>query len=164
MKEIKIQVPEGYEGIDEQASNFAEGKIVFKKKEETPWRRTKHVITGYYIENNSKITDVTRMTNCNNQNSEDRNVFATKKQAKSTLAMAYISQIMANDERFGGPITDEEWINPRINKYVILRKGNDIDTDYWATYYHFLAFHTKAQRKLFLQENEDLIRQYFMLD
>lgn len=29
MTEIKIQIPEGYEGIDEEKSNLTEGKIAF---------------------------------------------------------------------------------------------------------------------------------------
>jgi hypothetical protein len=158
MKEIKIQVPEGYEGIDEEASNFAEGKIVFKKKNSTPWRHRENEIFGYYTAGASIHT-------ANGQNTDEAmaDLFATEKQARSSQAMAQLSHIIKNDERFGGPITDEEWNNPRANKYVIMRKGDDIGTDWWNTYYHFLAFHTREQRDLFMEENMDLIRQYYML-
>ena len=30
--------------------------------------------------------------------------------------------------------------------------------------YYFLAFHTPKQRDLFLKENEDLVRDYLMID
>ena len=30
--------------------------------------------------------------------------------------------------------------------------------------YKFLAFHTKEQAELFLQENEDLVKDYYMID
>ena len=78
--------------------------------------------------------------------------------------MARISQIMTNDERFGGVITDEEWKDSRTTKRVIIRQKEAICVDFSYTIYHFLAFHTKEQRDLFMQENMDLIKDYFMLD
>ena len=75
--------------------------------------------------------------------------------------MARISQIMANDNRFGGTITDEEWNYDR--KYVIIRRGTKlgVETKYC---YEYLAFHTNEQAELFLSENEDLIKDYYMID
>ena len=78
--------------------------------------------------------------------------------------MARISQIMANDERFGGVITDEEWKSGRGVKHVIKRDGNNISDAIYYSYYHFLAFHTEKQRDLFLEENEDLVKDYLMID
>lgn len=162
MTEIKIQIPEGYEGIDEEKSNLEEGVIVFKKKGATPWRNDKNArLSGYFVSDEADIEDIQDMYNVSNA----WNVFATKKQAQSMLAMARLSQIIKNDKRFGGPITDEEWPDFEIRKYVISRFNDDIHVDDWATcYFRFLAFHTHEQRDLFLKENEDLIRQYFMLD
>ena len=97
-------------------------------------------------------------------NAYHKGVFATEKQAKSALAMAQLSQIIANDERFGKPITDEEWNNKANLKFVIYRENSKIKTGFLFDYYTFLAFHTESQRDLFLEENEDLIRQYFMLN
>ena len=162
MKEIKIQIPEGYEGIDTEKSNLAEGRIVFKKKEETPWRYNKDArLSGYYVNNVASIENVAGLYNVSNA----WNTFATKKQAQSLLAMAQLSQIIQNDERFGGPLTDEEWLKRGMFKYVIDRYDNDIKTYDWIECsFRFLAFHTAEQRDLFLKENEDLIMQYFMLD
>lgn len=162
MTEIKIQIPEGYEGIDEEKSNLEKGVIVFKKKEEIPWRYDKEArLSGYYVNNEAFVENVIGLYNVSNA----WNTFATEKQAKSMLAMAQLSQIIANDPRFGGPITDEEWPDFDTRKYVISRFNDDIRVDDWATcYFRFLAFHTHEQRDLFLKENEDLIRQYFMLD
>lgn len=164
-KSIKIDIPEGYE-IDKESSTFEE--IKFKKKEEC-WRAKEHscnfantnnVIDGFYIKENSEINEIKNVTH----SFPNRNIFFTKKQAKSALAMAQISQIMANDPRFGGPVTDGEWLNPDIIKYVITRKYEDIATsDYFCTWM-FLAFHTSEQRHLFLKENEDLVRDYLMLN
>lgn len=164
MKEIKIQIPEGYEGIDEEKSNLSEGKIVFKKKENVAWKDGHHFINGYYISGSAGIMELPPNYTAFSDNPEDNNIFATKKQAKSMLAMAQLSQIIANDERFGGPITDEEWKDEDMAKHVIVRASEEIRRGYFMKHYHFLAFHTLEQRNLFLEENEDLIRQYFMLD
>ena len=93
-----------------------------------------------------------------------KGIFATKKQAKSVFAMAMISQIMANDiENFGGTITNTEWENEDY-KYVIYRHKNNIAIKIVHYEYHFLAFHTKAQRDLFLEKYRDLVKEYFMFD
>lgn len=153
--EIRIDVPEGYE-IDTENSTFA--CIKFKPKT-GKWRNGQHMITGYWIANDSLIKDAY----CSNTN-KNINVFATEKQAKSALAMAQISQIIANDERFGGPITDEEWKCECTPKYVIGRYEDHIRMPQWFGYYQLLAFHTKEQRDLFLEENEDLVKDYLMID
>lgn len=121
------------------------------------WRGNQNVnVNGYFIDNDSEII------NHSGWNIDiNYNVFSTKKQAKAALAMARISQIMANDERFGGAITDEEWNTD--NWYIIIRRGTklEITTRYC---YEYLAFHTKEQAELFLEENEDLIKMYYMID
>jgi hypothetical protein len=90
--------------------------------------------------------------------------FASKKQAKSALAMARISQIMANDiDNFGGVVTDEEWKNSET-KYVIYRNCNKISTMISSCEYYFLAFHTRTQRASFLEKYWDLVKDYLMID
>ena len=158
-KEIKITPPEGFE-IDKEHSTFE--CIKFKPIEKKKWRDIKNaLIKGYYIcVGKSTICYGDRYFNI----PANYNVFATEKQAKSAIAMARISQIMANDERFGGIITDEEWKDDEIIKYVIIRYDNCIFKDYFYNHYFFLAFHTEEQRDLFLKENEDLLKDYLMLD
>ena len=151
--EVKINVPEGYE-IDKENSSFE--CIRFKRKEIKPWRRSHKVTSGYSLIG-TKISDL----------SDDlggKALYTTKKQAKSALAMAQISQIMANDERFGGAITDEEWGNTDIKKWVIRRRKNDVFVDWTFYWYFFIAFHTEEQRDLFLKENIDLVKDYLMVD
>jgi hypothetical protein len=92
-------------------------------------------------------------------------VFATEKQAKSALAMARISQIMANDiKNFGGVITDEEWKQRAVRKYCIYRTNNNMRTIYAYSDYYFLAFHTEEQMNLFLKKYRDLVKDYLMID
>lgn len=160
MKELNITIPEGHE-IDLENSDLASGKIVFKPTTPKAWRYQKHVISGYCITTRSEImivNDLDSELECNH------NVFATKKHAKAALAMAQISQIMANDERFGGPVTIDEWEDDTINKYIIEFYDGEIGTDCYCSSYHFLAFHTRQQRDLFLEENRDLVEAYFMLN
>ena len=157
-KELKISVPKGYV-IDKENSTFE--CIKFKKIEQR-WRySTNAKINGFYIGmHTSEILYLPTRPNI----PFNYNVFATEKQAKSALAMAQISQIMANDERFGGVITDEEWYNGEYMKFVIRRAGDKWVRDLFTHHYHFLAFHTAEQRDLFIQENEDLVKDYLMLD
>lgn len=156
-KSIKIEVPEGYE-IDKEKSTFE--NIIFKKKETKPWRKKYNNVNGYYIGEFSvikPISDIRWMPT-------EFNVFATKKQAESALAMAQISQIMVNDPRFGGNISDEEWQATCVPKWTIYRRESRYCTEIYYGTYVFLAFHTKEQRDLFLKENEDLVKQYLMID
>lgn len=160
MKELNITIPEGHE-IDLENSDLASGKIVFKPTTPKAWRYQNHKISGYLISTMSEIRTVNDLDSeleCNH------NVFATKKHAKAALAIAQISQIMANDERFGGPVTLEEWKDDTINKYIIESYDGEIGTDNYHSSYYFLAFHTREQRDLFLEENRDLVEAYFMLN
>lgn len=157
-KEIKITPPKGYE-IDKENSTFEciQFKPITKR-----WRDERYEeLKGFYIDTLSNIERSSVLYNTKH----GYKLFATRKQAKSALAMARISQIMANDERFGGVVTDEEHENMDIWKYSINRNSNTIEK-YNGTYGidHFLSFHTPQQRDLFLEENEDLVRTYLMLD
>ena len=96
-------------------------------------------------------------------NHREHKYFASRKQAKSALAMAMISQIIANDvEHFGGVITDEEW-EDNDTKYIIYRRNNDICAASSTFQYFFLAFHTKEQRDLFLEKYRDLVKDFLMI-
>lgn len=155
-KEVKIVPPEGYT-VDEENSTF--DCIKFKLIER--WRDSNPDITGWYVRNNSIGGKFILFS----WKDGELDIFATEKQAKSALAMAQISQIMDNDGRFGGVMTDEEWRDTKVDKYVILRDNRGVISDSRATFtYSFLAFHTEEQRDLFLKENEDLVKDYLMID
>lgn len=156
-KEINIIPPVGFE-IDKENSTFE--CIKFKPIKNIRWRDDENAkISGYYI---SAITaDIVEHDNALNIH-VNYHLFATEKQAKSALAVARISQIMANDDRFGGIVTDEEWENG-CSKCYIERVQNRISKSYYSYFYNFLAFHAEKQRNLFLEENEDLIKDYLML-
>ena len=93
--------------------------------------------------------------------SDDRSVFIDEKHAKSALAMAMISQLIPY---YGGMVTDEEWDDDSINKYIIRRSREGIFKDLNTKLYFFLAFHTEGQRDMFLECNEQLVKDYLMID
>lgn len=120
------------------------------------WRDDERAqIDGYFINGMSQISFRPGYNTCCYYN-----IFATEKQAKSALAMAHISQIMANDERFGGVVTYEEG---SVNNWQIVRVNNDLLINLRHEY-GYLAFHTRKQAELFLKENEDLVKDYYMMD
>lgn len=115
-------------------------------------------VNGYYIDDNSVITKIEG----NFMFSDDRNIAASEKVAKSMLAMAMISQLMPY---YGGEVTNEEWENSGTDKYIIRALGNKINIDLYTTRTHyFLAFHTEELRDEFLKNNERLVKDYLMLD
>ena len=134
--------------------------IVEEVEEPKFWSDNKNnTFDGFFIGTCGNILEVSKLDNT----VPNYNLFATKKQAKSTLAMARISQIMANDiENFGGVITDEEWENDEW-KFVIYRCDNRIKTISVVSIYHFLAFHTEKQRDLFLEKYPQLVKDYLMI-
>lgn len=164
-KEIKITPPEGYE-IDKENSTFE--KIVFKKVE--PKRfidNVKYTGTAYFITPNS---DVSREIDVHLNYSGNYGGFATRAMAESAIAMARISQIMMQDDRFGGFISEQEWFD-KNTKYIIGLAYYPNDVKSFEIFQRvrikefpvLLAFHTKEQAQLFIKENLELLKQYFMV-
>ena len=161
MEETKtIQIPKGWV-VDKEKST--ESNIVLVEAKDVPmrWRDNEdNLISGYWIDSMSVLVYEEDVSN----DYANHNVFATEKQAKSALAMARISQIMENDKRFGGVVTDEMWNSCHINKFCIIKIKDKIGRDCKVLEYHFLAFRNPEQRELFLEENEDLVKQYLMIE
>ena len=158
MKELKIEVPQGYE-VDKENSTFE--RIVFKKKQEIKtWEdlcNAEKKLKGFYVSDHSNIYDISR----SEVREWNRGVFLTKKQAKSARAAAVISQLMPY---YGGAITNEEWEDTNINKFVITRDGNKVQFFERSSWFYFLAFHTKEQRDDFYNHNKKLIKEFLMLN
>ena len=155
-KEFKIDIPEGYE-IDKENSTF---ECIKFKAIQKRWRDNyKNRIKGFFVTSDSRIGHYE-----DNNVPYNYNLFATEAQAKSALAMARISQIMANDERFGGAITRNEGANSYMYKWVIRREGDRLMVNCRLSTYHFLAFHREEEARLFLKENEDLVRDFLMIE
>lgn len=119
---------------------------------------SKMKITGYFIDSSSATIETINNSYfaCNT----NKDVAYSEKIAKSMLAMAMISQLMPY---YGGAIIDEEWENTN-SKYVISKIRNTIHIDDFVAKYHFLAFRTKNLRDEFLKYNEQLVKDYLMID
>ena len=154
MKTITIQIPDD-----------CDIKIIKRKEKKEVIIRTYQdlidndiKIKGYIIDGHSCINSVHKTCACY----LDKRIAASEKVAKSMLAMAMISQLMPF---YGGEICDAEWADSRIEKYILYRDGSNTIFKNSVFYnYYFLAFHTSEQRDNFLKYNEQLVKDYLMLD
>ncbi len=147
-KELKIQVPEGYE-IDKEKSTFE--KIVFKKvKKELPksWRELNNV-NGYYVDKNSKIY------NCINFSTDygNRNIFPTEEEAEACIALAQLCQLRDRYNDGWKP----DWEDDNQFKWNIHVFKDDIYTMANLFVKKVLVFKTEELRDKFLENFRDLI-------
>lgn len=135
-------------------ANFTEEELNPKPKLPKSWVELK-TVEGYFIKEHSNIVPGYPCSTIEN----NKNVFATEKQAKSALAMAQLSQLMKvyND----GWVAD--WNNEDQIKYVIERLNNSIRSNDYCVSYYFLSFKTAELRDEFLKNFELLIKEYFEL-
>lgn len=150
MKIITINVPDDCE-------------VQIVKKEEPVIRTYQDLISneikikGYVVDGHSCINSISEIQACY----LDKHIAASEKVARSMLAMAMISQLMPY---YGGEITDEEWGKSANNKYTIEKLSGKIHKGAYCIAYCFLAFHTSKQRDEFLKYNEQLVKDYLMID
>lgn len=152
--EIKDINLEEYE-ISEQKDK--EIIVLKKKKSKFPTWEGLGNITGMFIGGRSEFFEASGVPTSNS----NRNVFLTEKHAKSALAMAQISQLIPY---YGGKITNDEWEDSSIRKYIIFRKMSYVGRCEAYSNYEFLAFHTAEQRDEFLKNNEQLVKDYLMIE
>lgn len=88
-------------------------------------------------------------------------LYMSEKHAKSALAMAQISQLMPY---YGKEITNEEWKDGNMDKYVLFKYEGHINIDTSRNTHFFLAFHTGQQCEDFLKYNEQLVKDYLMIE
>ena len=114
-------------------------------------------IAGYYIAQVSEIRDFEESI----ANKTDINLFKTEKQAKSALAYAQLTQLMALPEYNGDWVPD--WSNS-CDKFIIGRHSGDIEIEYYIKHYYPISFKTAEIRNKFLENNLGLLKEYFELD
>lgn len=134
------------------------GNIVLrKKKSKFPTWESLGNISGVFIGTGSEFFEASGVPVSNN----NRNIFLNEKYAKSALAMAQISQLIPY---YGGKITNDEWNDNSIKKYVIYKSCNHVNVDVVFAKYELFAFHTQEQRDEFLKNNEQLVKDYLMIE
>jgi len=148
-KEMKIQVPEGYE-IDREKSTFE--SIVFKKVEvkDLPksWEGLLGV-SGCYVDSNSKV-DVFK--GCFAKEGT-KNVFPTRAEAEACLALSQLCQLRDRYNDGWKP----DWKNEKELKYAIEIFWDNIVKREYECRYKVLAFKTEELRDEFLKNFRELI-------
>ena len=114
-------------------------------------------IEGYYISSLSTVNSI--KSECSD---EDKATFKTEKQAKAALAYAQLTQLMALPEYNGDWVAD--WNVVCTTKYVIKRINKSFFADEHSSIYEPISFKSKVIRNKFLENNRDLLEQYFELD
>lgn len=152
-KEMKIQVPEGYE-IDREKSTFE--SIVFRKveAEELPkrWEDLK-IIKGFFVNGESEIKEINETRDKILAIEGNRNVFPTKEEAEACLALAQLCQLRDRYNDGWKP----DWKNEKELKYVIEIFWDNIVKREYENRYKVLAFKTEELRDEFLENFRELI-------
>ena len=151
-KEMKIQVPEGYE-IDKTKSTFE--KIVFKKVEkELPknWCDLKF-IKGFFVNGESEIKEINETHDKILAIEGNRNVFPTKEEAEACLALAQLCQLRDRYNDGWKP----DWEDDGQSKWCIEFFKGKIEKEFRHVTKRVLCFKTPELRDDFLENFNDLI-------
>ena len=144
-KEVKIQIPEGYE-IDKEKSTFE--KIVFKVKQLVKsWEELREV-RGYYVREDSTISHSYTLTY-----SENRNIWPTQEYAEASIALAQLLQLSQVYNDGWKP----DWENDNKSKFCIRYYMNESFVDEYKRTHGVLSFKSKALAEKFLINFKDLI-------
>jgi hypothetical protein len=150
-KSIQIEVPKGYE-IDKENSTFE--NIVFKTIEldlpET-WGDMGY-IDGYRVLDDC---DIEQALAYDTTFRAHRHIFATKEQAKASIALAQLSQLREVYRDGWKP----DWDNRHQDKHVIEIYSGEVSVDDYITNSQFLSFQSAEVRDMFLKNFRDLIEQ-----
>ena len=154
MDKINIQIPVGYE-IDKEHSTST--KIVCKpiEKKVNKWEDLE-TVSGYYLDTYSNIhyTENKCAISCH------KDIFLTEEQAKSALAFAQITQLLPH---YGGytdydPTAHDYYIN---YDYTLKEFGAVSSSNFRRSQFYFESVDGIIR---FIRNNEDLLKQYFMID
>ena len=112
------------------------------------------IVKGYYVTRNSYIMPVSNLGGpASSQN--NKNIFRTEEQARASIALAQLSQLMFVYNEGWQP----NWKDPYENKRCIAFRENHINILITIKTQCFLAFKTPKIRDKFLENFEDLIWQ-----
>ena len=149
IKELKIQVPEGYE-IDKEKSTFE--KIVFKKVERELPKKWEDLggVNGFYINAQS---DINPYYDSEIKGTTSKNIFPTKEEAEACIALAQLCQLRDRYNDGWKP----DWEDENEVKFNIFYCGNKIIESSCHLSNSLLAFKTEELRDKFLENFRDLI-------
>lgn len=148
-KELKIQVPEGYE-IDKEKSTFE--KIVFKKEERKLPKKWEDLyeVKGWFVDFHSDVVTSGSMRTADSV----KNIFPTKEEAEACLALAQLCQLRDRYNDGWKPNWDDGG-----EKHCVYFHDNEINSAYTYSSHRVLTFKTQELRDKFLENFRDLIEQ-----
>ena len=148
-KEIKIEVPAGYE-IDRERSTF---DIIRLKKKEVEFEHFK--FEGVWINEASDILSTPFNTKSIVGRDSNKNIWISKAHAKASLAMGQLSVLMASPTYNGDWVAD--WEDDMTDKYIIYFVDSEVEKTRSRCRSHFLSFKTEDARDRFLENHRGLI-------
>lgn len=147
MKNLKIEVPNGYE-IDKEKSSFE--TIVFKPiKKRREWKDYPNWIEGWFVNDDTTLMEYQHYQ----PGLSNRDVWPTKQLAAASLALSQLMQwrkIFINDWR-------PDWSNVNEVKYCIVVDGDEVKVLKYHHRHHVLNFPSDDVARDFLDEFEGLI-------
>lgn len=154
MKTFEIEIPKGHE-IDKENSTFE--KIVFKEVNgrAMSWGDLRGV-PGFCINEDSEIYKVAYLPF---YDKSDKNIFPTRQDAESSLALAQLLQLRKN--WIGDWVA--YWNSSSQIKYTVFRDDNTIVNGRNKMFYEELSFPSKEIAKEFLAAHKELIEVYFKI-
>ena len=113
-------------------------------------------IQGFYIGNDGEVYMEDSIANYS-----EKGTYKTEKQAISALAYAQLTQLMALPEYNGDWVPN--WVE-NYTKYTISRIGFSLRIEIYTCTYQKICFKTKEICDRFLENNYDLLKEYFELN
>lgn len=156
-RNIKIDITTAQrwaEGTDNELKELALQTFPELRKKQLPksWEDLEE-IKGWYVDPESEVIPINSLPTTN----DNELLFKTQNQAKSAIAMAKLSQLMAVYN--GDWVAD--WDKQYENKYCINSIRNVICIDCFQTTKHFLAFKDRETAEEFLNNFRKDIETYF---
>ena len=153
MKTINIEIPDGHE-IDQEKSNLAEGKIVFKQSKKAlpkTWGELNTLLGAFSIDGFSRVQQVYHQKTTNSV----KNKFVTRKQAEASIALAQLSQLREVYRQGWVP----NYYNNSWDKYSIVWHKEDLKINNCKACAFFLTFQSREIAEEFLKNFRELIEQ-----
>jgi hypothetical protein len=154
MEDLKMKVPEGYI-IDKEVSTV--DRVVLKKTDAFPYDK----VSGCYVDNISQV----RCTEGESMKEHNKNVFATKNQARGVIALARLSQHLKVALGEWTPIwrTGEEYFSIAINTEVKPGSEGRLVHHLYVSYNYYrpslLLFPNEYTAEKFLRDYKGLIKE-----
>ena len=142
-KQVLVNVPNGYRFVQNGL------KVELVRKSRDKWEGKDSGVNGFFVTHKSKVI----AQRCRPRTEADRKVFHKKSQAIASLALAMLSQQLADFNEGWEP----DWTNEGLDKYCIYRSigrgGDRFNIFNSDSSYHFLVFRTEEDAEEFLATN-----------